>query len=82
MNEDEQIVFDYLKLITKSYTLQHLDLSDCGLTENILLLLSKSINVSHCLLSVHLGGNPGVKDHIMQKFAGKLKATFEKPLLQ
>ena len=66
----------------KSHALQHLNLSDTGLTENILLLLSKTINVSHCLLSVHLSGNPGVKDHIMQRFQGKLKATYETPLLK
>ena len=62
--------------------MQHLNLSDTGLTENILLLLSKTIKVSNSLLSIHLSGNPGVKDHIMQKLQGKLKATHETPLLK
>ena len=80
LGKEEEAVFDCLKLIIKSQALQHLNLSDTGLTENMLLLLSKTIKVSHCLLSVHLSGNPGVKDHIMQRFEGKLKATYETPL--
>ena len=59
-----------------------MNLSDTGLTENILLQLSKIIKVSNSLLSIHLSGNPGVKDHIMQKLQGKLKASHETPLVK
>ena len=60
----------------------HLNLSDCGLTEPMLLDLSKHINQSIALLSVHLSGNPGLKDHVIRKIQGKLKATYEIPMLK
>ena len=46
----------------------------------MLLVLSKTISRSLSLLSVHLSGNPGLKDHIIRKVQGKLKATYEEPL--
>jgi hypothetical protein len=66
----------------RSQVLQHVDLSDTGLTEGILLRLSKTIKVSISLLSIHLSGNPGLKDGITRKIQGKLKATYEAPLLK
>lgn len=60
----------------------HLDISDCGLTEGILLKLSKVINQSNSINSVHMSGNPGLKDEVVNKIQGKLKATYEKPLLK
>lgn len=66
----------------KSQALQHLNLSDTGLTEYIILMISKMVKASHCLLSLHLSGNPGLKDAVMQRFAGKLMATYETPLLK
>jgi len=47
--------------------MQHVDFSDTGLTEGILLKLSSTIKSSLSLLSVHLSGNPGLKDHVMRK---------------
>jgi len=31
---------------------------------------------------VHLSGNPGLKDHVIRKIQGKLKATYEAPCLK
>lgn len=44
--------------------------------------LTKTIYKSPCLLSVHLSGNPGLKDHIIKRIQGKLKATYETPFLK
>lgn len=80
MKKDEQIVCGYLKSILSSHVLQYANLSDTGLTEAMLLELSKTISKSVSLLSVHLSGNPGLKEHVMRKLQGKLKATYEEPL--
>ena len=40
------------------------------------------MNKSVTLLSVHLSGNPGLKDHVIRKIQGKLKATYEAPCLK
>ena len=80
MGKEELKVFEFLKSILASSALQHADLSDTGLTEAMILALSKTINKSTSLLSVHLSGNPGLKDHVIRKVQGKLKATYEEPL--
>ena len=72
LSYEEEVLVDYLISMLKSPVLQHVDLSDTGLTEGILLKLSKTINTSTSLLSVHLSGNPGLKDHIIRKIQGKL----------
>ena len=30
---------------------------------------------------MHLSGNPGLKDHVISKIQGKLKATYEPPII-
>ena len=82
MSEQEKQVLENLQGVLRSQTLMHLDLSDCGLTEQILIQLSKSINNSMSLLSAHLSGNPGLKDHVIAKITGKLKASYEPPMLK
>ena len=42
--------------------------------------LARAINTSASLLSIHLGGNPGVRDEPVQKLALAIAATHEKPL--
>ena len=42
--------------------------------------LAKAINISQSLLSIHLSGNPGVKDEVVQKLSNAMKATYEKPV--
>ena len=81
MTVEEDILADHLKLIIKGQAMQHVDLSDCGLTEGILLTIGKAICISNSLLAVHLSGNPGLKDHTMRRLQAQLNATYETPLL-
>ena len=48
-------------------SLQHLDLSDCGLTEQIVLDIVNVLNQNTGLVAIHLSGNPGIKDHIIEQ---------------
>ena len=64
---ETEVVACLTKMINKSEKLLHLDLTDCGLRDNVLLNISKAFKKSLSLLSVHLGGNPGVKDHVVRK---------------
>ena len=42
--------------------------------------LGKAINTSASLLSIHLSGNPGVRDEPVKKLAAIISATHEKQL--
>lgn len=66
-NLETELLACLTKLISKSEKLIHLDLSDCGLRDIVLLNLAKAFKKSLSLLSVHLGGNPGVRDPIVRK---------------
>ena len=67
MKEEEEKVCELLSNMLKSHVLVHVDLSDCGLTEGMLLELSKTIAQSQSLLTVHLSGNMGLKDEVIRK---------------
>ena len=68
------------KFITGNRSLLHLDLSDTGLTQLILVRLGNAINASPSLLAIHLSGNPGVLDEPVKKLASKIGATYEKAI--
>ena len=38
----------------------HLDLSECGLSSDMLLEISKAMKYSQSLIAVHISGNPGL----------------------
>ena len=67
LTDQEEAVSDILVKILRSPQLQHVDLSDTGLTEGMLMKICRAISHSACLLCVHLSGNPGLKDHIMKR---------------
>jgi hypothetical protein len=56
----------------------HLDLSDTGLSEDMILEIVKAVNYSANLISLHLSGNPGLTIQVESKIFEILNVTFEK----
>lgn len=54
-------------LISKNTRLVHLDLSETGLSADMILELVKAINLSKSLSVVHLSGNPGLTTATVNK---------------
>jgi Ran GTPase-activating protein (RanGAP) involved in mRNA processing and transport len=46
--------------ISQNTKLMHLDLSDTGLSEDMILEIVKAVNYSANLIALHLSGNPGL----------------------
>ena len=59
-----------------------MDMSDCGLTEAMIMMLVENLDDNPSLLSLHLTGNPGLKDPVIEEIQKKLKATYETPILK
>ena len=55
----------------------HLDLSECGLNEDIVLRLIKPVKNSVSLIGIHLSGNPGLTPKVEKRFLSSLEATYE-----
>ena len=66
VDQEEEDVFACLQTITKSSAIQYLDFSDCGLTQSIIMRLVEDLDESHSLLSLHLSGNPGLIDPVIE----------------
>jgi len=66
--------------LRNNQNLLHLELSDTGLTKDVITGLIKPIHESTSLISVHLSGNPGLTPDMQQEILCKLNATYEKPL--
>jgi len=78
-NENEKKVVDLLQLMLSSNSnLMHLDLSECGLSADMLLEISRSIKFSMSLIAVHLSGNPGLTQYVKNKIIQRLSASYEK----
>ena len=82
VDPQEELVCEKLEDLIKSSTLQHLDFSDCGLTENMIMRVIRAISESSSILSAHLSGNPGLKDQVTTEIQDYLKATYEEPILK
>lgn len=79
-SEHDQVVLDTLTTILKSEKLYHIDLSELGLTSDIIGRLVPHIKYSTSLIGVHLSGNPGLNPEIERRILLRLKAVYEKPL--
>jgi hypothetical protein len=78
--EPYQLIADALVSLFKSDRLQHIDLSECGLTSEVLLQLIRPIRRSKSLLGVHFTGNPGLSFDVESKILSKLQVTQDKKL--
>ena len=68
MDAEEIKVLKYMgRIITNNENLQHLDLTNTSLGEEIILALCERAKKSKTLQSVHFCGNPGVTPAIKQK---------------
>ena len=65
IDPQEELVSEKLEELLRSTVLQYFDFSDCGLTENIIMRLMRVVGESTSILSAHLSGNPGIKDHVI-----------------
>lgn len=60
-NTLEKVVVEGLQnFISQNTKLMHLDLSDTGLSEDMILEIVKAVNYSANLIALHLSGNPGL----------------------
>jgi len=57
----------------------HLDLSDTGLTEDMILEIIKGVKYSQNLIGLHLSGNPGLSLAVEAKIMSRIDATYERP---
>jgi len=57
----------------------HLDLSNTGLSEEMLLDIARAIPYSKSLMSIHFSGNPGVNKLTKEKIYERIGATYEPP---
>ena len=80
-NNDNEISESLKKLLTQNQKLLHLDLSDLGLSEKVLLDLVVSIQKSKSLVGLHLTGNSGLTEAVYQAIVTGLSATYEEPLV-
>ena len=58
----------------------HLDLSDTGMTERMLMAVVKGIKSATRLMGVHLSGNEGLNEDVIDKIRRQMDATYEKKL--
>ena len=61
-------------------TLLHLDLSECGLSGDMILAIAKA--VKHCisLVGIHFSGNPGLNQTVIENLLVRMEATYEPKL--
>jgi hypothetical protein len=72
-NNAEKIISGYIcKLIDKNRKLQHLDLSDTGMSSKMLSEISRAMLGSTSLLAIHFSGNPGVDEKTAKKLISRL----------
>ena len=55
-----------IEIISKNSKLYHLNLTETGLTQDIILKLIKPIKNSTSLIGIHLSGNPGITSEVEQ----------------
>lgn len=67
-------------MIINNCKLQHLDLSECGLTSEMMIAIVKAVQYSVMLLGLHFSGNPGLNEPTFTKILKKMNATYEKQL--
>lgn len=81
----EEDIFDYEKeviellslMFQSNQTLTHFDLSNCGLTEDIIYEILTYIKSSPTLVSIHLSNNPGITRDSVNKFASILDCAVD-----
>lgn len=79
-SDHDQTVLDSLLAIFRFDKLFHVDLSEVGLTSDIILKLIKPIKDNLSLIGLHLSGNPGLTGDMEKRLVVRLNATYEKRL--
>ena len=77
----DAVLTKVLDKLLQSKSLLHLDLSETGLSQAILVALLAPIKKSPCLVGLHLSGNPGLTPQFQSTVEAQLNATYE-PRLQ
>ncbi len=79
-NQLERFVVENLQnFIAQNSKLLHLDLSETGLSEDMIYEIIKALNYSNSIIGLHLSGNPGLSNQLCKKIYSKINATYEKP---
>jgi hypothetical protein len=77
-NQNEKIVVDLIQHFLMSNTkLMHFDLTQCGLTSDMLLEITKAVKYTQSLVGIHLSGNPGLTPDVREKIVNRLAATLD-----
>jgi hypothetical protein len=58
-------------------TLRHLDLTECGLTADMIMHLCKLAKTCSQLCGLHLSGNPGLSVGLQERILARMDATHE-----
>jgi len=74
----EDVIGNLETIIKTSKELMHIDLSNTGLNEKMMLRVVKAIKMSQSLMGVHLSGNEGLTPSLISKAERKLDATHER----
>jgi hypothetical protein len=78
-NDQEKEVVDLLQLmLNKNHNLRHLNLSDTGLSANMILEVSKAIKANNSILAIHLSGNPGLTETVICRLTTRLVLNKER----
>ena len=67
-------------MLSRNERLFHLDISECGLSADMLKEIAKAVSYAPSLLALHLSGNPGLSQETIEHLVLKLKATYEDTL--
>jgi hypothetical protein len=65
-------VDDLCNLIKSSQNIIHLDLSSSGLTESLMLNFGKALRRSKSLRALHLSGNPGISQNLIENLSERV----------
>jgi hypothetical protein len=57
-----------------------MDLSECGLSADMILAIIKSVKQTTSLLALHLSGNPGLSHPVIDSIVERLDAAYEPSL--
>ena len=73
----EEVTRFLTQIISNSSQLMHLDLSNTGLSEKMMLKVIKAVKRSRSLMGVHLSGNEGMSEAFIAKGLNLIEATHE-----
>jgi len=73
------VVENLQHFIAQNGKLIHLDLSETGLSDEMIYEIIKALNYSNSIIGLHLSGNPGLSNLLCKKIYAKINATYEKP---